>query len=170
VHLLHNLTRLDLWTPTKMTDVVETVFVHAPNLQALALACVDFDDFDDMFQTHRDALPSLRMFKLVSLDPVTHDEQVVGLVEFLKAKTSLEGIDTDLPGLPTNAFRGLCSWMRDRDGLRIIGIDARSVVDLDELAFFAENLSRSLTALHIQLCWENLPADAPEFESLVSLS
>jgi hypothetical protein len=87
---------------------------------------------------HRDALPGLRMFKLVSLDPVTDDEQVFGLVEFLKAKTSLERIDTNLPGLPTNALRGLCSWMRDRDGLRIVGIDARPVVDFDESAFFAE--------------------------------
>jgi hypothetical protein len=47
VHLLHNLTRLDLWTPSKMTDAVETVFARARNLQALTLACVDFVD---MFQ------------------------------------------------------------------------------------------------------------------------
>jgi hypothetical protein len=169
VESLHTLTRLDIWTPTEMAEVIRRVFDHTPNLRSLTLACVDFDDMSLAFRQHSDALPALRMFKLMSLDPVNDEAMVEGLVEFLKVKPALERIDTNLPGLDGNAFRALTSWMRDRDGLRMVGIDARGIVDPEEMEFFAEHLPPNVVALHIQSCWENLPVDAPEFQPLVCL-
>jgi hypothetical protein len=158
---------LDVWSPTRMDVVLETAVANAPQLESLSLACMDFDDIVCVLKTKLDAWPRLRAFKLIALDPVANDGSVDVLVDFFRNKPDLRRLDTNLPGLSTEAFRTLFHCIRGMRHLEILGIDARCIVEPDDMEEFAMSLPPNLMALHIQSCWENLPVDAVELFPLV---
>jgi hypothetical protein len=49
----------------------------------------------------------------------------------------------------------------------MLGIDIRMIVESQHMKESASSLTPTLVALHIESCWENLPATATEFRPLV---
>jgi hypothetical protein len=163
------LTRLDVWSPSDMKHVLERVIVCAPQLECLMIGCMDFDDLAEVLIANPTSLSRLYMLKVVSLDPIKDERSVQSLIDFLQNKKGMRRLDTNLPGLTRKDMGALIECYRDMKELDMLGIDARTIADPEDMEEFAASLPTNLVALHVQSCWENLPVDAAEFQPLVSL-
>jgi hypothetical protein len=81
--------------------------------------------------------------------------------------TNFFRLDVDMPGLTPSNMLTLLETVSHMQDLRVLGFDLRSISDEEDLAVMASYLSPSLTALHIQISWENIPFSSGELEKLV---
>ena len=91
--MLGNLIELNIWSPRHIDRRLGEVFLHAPQLESLTLADVNYNDIFPVLHEHAAALPRLTALKLMSIDPVECERCLVALVRFLGNKHGLRRLD-----------------------------------------------------------------------------
>jgi hypothetical protein len=76
-------------------------------------------------------------------------------------------LDVDIPGLTSSNALELLETVSHLGHLRVLGFDLRSISDEDDIPVLAAYLSPSLTALHLQIAWENTLFSSRELVDLV---
>jgi hypothetical protein len=77
-------------------------------------------------------------------------------------------LDFDLPGIASDHVLELLSAISNLPSIEALGFDIRSITDLDDLSLVASYLPPTLSALHLELCWENVPVIEPGMRALVN--
>jgi hypothetical protein len=72
-----------------------------------------------------------------------------------------------MPGLERAHLLKLLEGISEVKNLEVLGIDCRSIFDLEDVETVAQFLPSTLVALHLQLSWENVPFTGAELKDLV---
>jgi hypothetical protein len=186
--VFERLRELELWGPhDKHVSILQRLLPHSSNLESLAIVEItqQFENIMVLLKEHSHTFPNIRSFKVMSLDTVDSTPCMVPLSNFLRAQAHLEWsvrtgnpqiyalttkyfrLDVDMPGLTPSNMLTLLETVSHMQDLRVLGFDLRSISNEEDLAVMASYLSPSLTALHIQISWENIPFSSGELEKLV---
>jgi hypothetical protein len=163
------LTDLDLWGP-KDEDLehLGSLFPYMPQLRSLAFVELNTHGVYTFLYSNSENLPLLRFLKVMSLEARHTNEQMSYLIEFLLSKPDLQRLDLDIPGLGRQATLSLLEVISKKlPKLTALGMDVRTLSELEDLEILAEHLPEQLRACHVQLCFENIPLNTPEMEKLV---
>jgi hypothetical protein len=72
-----------------------------------------------------------------------------------------------MPGVTSASALTVLETVAHLQHLRVLGFDLRSITDEEDVATLARYLPRSLTTLHLQISWENIPFSSEELVDLV---
>jgi hypothetical protein len=76
-------------------------------------------------------------------------------------------LDLDLPGIVPSQLFLLLEAISSLPNLEAFGCDVRSVTEIEDLGIISDYLPLTLSALHLQFCWENVSFTEPEMRPLL---
>lgn len=145
---------------SRTANGLDLVFEHCVSLQSLTLFTRTRDEFLPVLQANPVALPDLRAFKFIywSNQGVFDDQHAQCLATFIRGKRKLALLDVEIRG----QGHGLCDKplleaVAQLPHLQVLGFTlVRSSWEPGDIQFFREHLPRSLVALRISVCLNEL--------------
>lgn len=99
--VLGNLRELDIWSPRMIDEHLVELFRHAPQLECLSLADVNFNDIFPVLDRYPTALPRLTDLKVMSIEPPECDDALLALVHFVENKPNMRMLDVRTSQFPS---------------------------------------------------------------------